>query len=177
MVVSEVISTNLMVLGCLKEKIVVNPWAPDDFFFSLTPQFKEPLLLAVGRFVDKKAPYYTILAYIKVVKKYLKAKLHFIGKGELDNVCKNLLKYCNLQESILFLGVLNSNEIAEYFQRALVFVQHSIIADNGDSEGTPLSILEASAAGIPIIFYKHKGIIDVLDDEVSGFLVEEYDVF
>ena len=55
-------------------------------------------------------------------------------------------------------------------------MQHSITANNGDMEGTPLAVLEASAAGIPVISTNHAGIPDVVIDEKTGFLVNEHDV-
>ena len=67
----------------------------------------------------------------------------------------------------------NSRIILKNF---LAFVQHSIIAANGDAEGTPVSILEAGAAGVPVISTKHAGIPDLVLDNITGFLVEEHDV-
>ena len=43
-------------------------------------------------------------------------------------------------------------------------------------EGTPVGILEASAAGIPVIATRHAGIPDVIIDRETGFLVNEHDV-
>ena len=43
-------------------------------------------------------------------------------------------------------------------QHARAFVQHSVTAADGDSEGTPVSILEAGAAGLPVVSTRHAGI-------------------
>ena len=51
-----------------------------------------------------------------------------------------------------------------------------MIAGNGDSEGTPVAILEAAAAGLPVISTLHAGIPDVIEDGKNGFIVEEHDV-
>src|SRR5690606_5350206 len=59
---------------------------------------------------------------------------------------------------------------------SIAMVQHSVTAENGDSEGTPLTILEASAAGIPVISTKHAGIPDIEINGETGFLTEEHDV-
>jgi glycosyltransferase involved in cell wall biosynthesis len=55
-------------------------------------------------------------------------------------------------------------------------VQHSVTALNGDQEGTPVAIMEASAAGLPVIATLHAGIPDVIIDGTTGFLVPEHDV-
>src|SRR5690606_35506477 len=56
------------------------------------------------------------------------------------------------------------------------FLQHSIVADNGDSEGSPVGIIEASAAGLPVISTRHAGIIESVLEDKTGFLVDELDV-
>ena len=55
-------------------------------------------------------------------------------------------------------------------------MQHSIRAEDGDMEGTPVSIMEASSAGLPVIATKHAGIPDVIIDNETGLLCEELDI-
>jgi glycosyltransferase involved in cell wall biosynthesis len=61
-------------------------------------------------------------------------------------------------------------------RRARCFVQHSKRAEDGDSEGTPVAVLEASSCGLPVVSTKHAGIVDAVVNGVGGFLVEEGDV-
>jgi glycosyltransferase involved in cell wall biosynthesis len=61
-------------------------------------------------------------------------------------------------------------------RRARAFVQHSITASDGDSEGTPTSILEAQVTGLPVIATRHTGILDCVSEGETGFLVDEQDV-
>lgn len=175
-VVSNKILKTLVKLGCDKTKIVVTPCAPHNRFFEITPNFDVPLFIGVGRFVDKKAPYYTILAFKKVLEYYPKAKLVLAGNGPLYNTCENLIKYFKIEDNIELPGVITPKKLASYFKIALAFVQHSIVGKNGDSEGTPVAILEASAAGLPVISTLHAGIPDVIIEGKTGFLVPEHDV-
>src|SRR4030095_662225 len=55
-------------------------------------------------------------------------------------------------------------------------VQHSVVAPSGDCEGTPVSILEAGATGLPVVSTRHAGIPDVVIEGDTGFLVDEGDV-
>jgi glycosyltransferase involved in cell wall biosynthesis len=130
----------------------------------------------VGRFVDKKAPYLTILAFKKVSEEFPTAKLIMIGNGPLLNTCKNLAEAMNLTDKIEFKGVLKPLEIQSLFEDSLAFVQHSIVADDGDAEGTPVAVLEAQAAALPVISTWHAGIPDVVIHEETGMLVKERDV-
>ena len=51
-----------------------------------------------------------------------------------------------------------------------------LVAESGDSEGTPVAIMEASAAALPVIATLHAGIPDVILDGVTGILVPERDI-
>jgi glycosyltransferase involved in cell wall biosynthesis len=174
--VSDSMKNKLVDYGCLEEKILVTPCAPNDLFFNLKPTFAKKQFISVGRFVNKKAPYLTILAFSKVVEKYPTYKLKMAGDGLLLNTCKNLVKYLGIQDNIQFLGVVTPEEYRRELLNSLAFVQHSITADNGDMEGTPVAVLEASVSGIPVISTKHAGIPDVIIHEQTGLLCEEKDV-
>jgi len=175
-VVSGMMQKMLEELGCPKEKLVYNPCGPRPEFEEVIPSFNKKQFLAMGRFVDKKAPYYTILAFKKVVEKYDDALLLMAGEGELLNSCKNLVKHFKLENNVNFLGVISSEELKNHLTNSLAFVQHSVRASNGDMEGTPVSIMEAGLAGLPVIASKHAGIPDVIIHNETGLLVKEHDV-
>jgi glycosyltransferase involved in cell wall biosynthesis len=50
------------------------------------------------------------------------------------------------------------------------------VAPSGDCEGTPVSILEAGATGLPVVSTRHAGIPDVVLEGETGFLVDEGDL-
>lgn len=175
--VSKKMIEDLKKIGCPEEKIIYAPYGPNPIFINCKPNFKKRQFLSVGRFTDKKAPYFTIAAFKKVVEIYPDSKLIMCGEGELLNVCKNLSVFWGLQDNIEFKGVVTPEEVMKLLENSLAFLQHSIVAENGDSEGTPVAVLEAQAASIPVISTYHAGIQDIVLDAVTGFLVEEKDVF
>lgn len=166
----------LIQLGCPEEKVIYNPYGPDISFFENKPMFSETKFIGLGRFVEKKAPYYTILAFKQVLEKFPEAKLMIGGKGELYEVCINLVRYHKLETHVLLPGILTREEFLQHLNTSFAFVQHSLTAINGDQEGTPVAVLEASAAGLPVIATFHAGIPDVILDGETGFLVQEHDV-
>lgn len=166
----------LIELGCPKEKVIYNTYGPNDLFLNTVPQFIDSTFIAVGRFVNKKAPYYTILAFKKVHDQFPYARLVIGGTGELLETCSNIIRTLKLQDAVLLPGIIDRTQFVEYLSKGLAFVQHSVTAFNGDQEGTPVAILEASAAGLPVISTKHAGIPDVIIEGETGFLVEEHDV-
>ncbi|WP_051228068.1 glycosyltransferase [Gillisia sp. JM1] len=175
-VVSKKMYQDLIKMGCPEIKLIYNVCGPNEKFLQVKPNFNKLQFISIGRFVNKKAPYYLILSFIKVLDKYPEAKLIMAGEGELLNTCKNLVDYYGLQSNIEFPGVISPDKYREYLSESLAMVQHSLTADNGDAEGTPVGILEASAAGIPVISTNHAGIPDVIINGVTGLLVEEHDV-
>lgn len=175
-VVSRPMERALEELGAPKEKLVYNPYGPDGDFFQVEPTYSEKALLSVGRFVDKKAPYFTILAFSKVVAEHPDARLYMGGDGALLNVCKNLVKYLGLEKNVQFLGVITPEQFRQKLSVVRAFVQHSMTAENGDMEGSPVAIMEAQAASVPVISTIHAGIPEVVAHGGSGLLVEEGDV-
>lgn len=174
--VSKLMTSLLISLGCPEEKIIYNPCSPSDAFLAINPNFKKPQFLALGRFVDKKAPYLTLLAFKKVVELYPETNLIMAGDGPLRHACIHLAKQYHLENHVVFPGAITPVQFQNDLKESLAFVQHSITADNGDMEGTPVAILEASAAGLPVISTFHAGIPDVIIHEKTGLLCEEHDV-
>ncbi|NCP06786.1 MAG: hypothetical protein COW44_01240 [Flavobacteriaceae bacterium CG17_big_fil_post_rev_8_21_14_2_50_33_15] len=174
--VSRVMENTLLELGCPLDKLVYNAYGPKKLFETISPQFSKKQFIAVGRFTNKKAPYYTILAIKEVVKIHPDARLLMAGDGILLNTCKNLVKHYKLTEHVKFLGVITPEVFCNILKESLAFVQHSITAEDGDMEGTPVSVLEASAAGLPVISTYHAGIPDVIIHNETGLLCKEHDV-
>jgi glycosyltransferase involved in cell wall biosynthesis len=175
-VVSKRMYKDVMNLGCPESKLVLNSYGPDDFFFKIRAGFNNQQFVSVGRFVEKKAPLQTINAFKKVVNGFPEAKLIMAGDGELLEESKDFAESLGLQNNITFPGALNREQVRQLFSSSIAFVQHSVVAENGDSEGTPVAILEAQAAGLPVISTFHAGIPDVVINEETGLLVEENDV-
>ncbi len=62
-----------------------------------------------------------------------------------------LFGYVNIFDNLWSCLVLFRKRIMEFFTLVYCFVQHSVVAPNCDSEGTPVAILEAQAAGLPVM--------------------------
>ena len=175
--VSSVMEKALVNMGADPSKIDVNRYGvnPDKFKDS-NPSQTSPHFFAVGRFVEKKAPYLTILAFSRVVSVVPDAMLHIVGDGPLMGPCKRLIQALKLESSIILHGIKGPEEVAIFMRQSRAFLQHSLVAESGDSEGTPVAIIEAQMSGLPVIATRHAGIPDVVVDGETGFIVEEADV-
>jgi len=175
--VSHDMKQQLLNLGAPQEKVFYNACGVDISLFSgAQPARAEPIAVAVGRFVEKKAPHLTLLAFKEVVEACPDAGLLMIGDGPLWEVCKQLAQALGIDGAVRFLGSRDHVEIAGIMRKALMFVQHSMGAADGDSEGTPVAVLEAGASGLPVVSTRHGGIPDVVIDGQTGLLVDEGDV-
>ncbi len=176
-VVSRAMEAQLLRLGAPREKVVYNCYGVDVERFSTgVPAEAPPHFLAVGRFVNKKAPHLTLEAFRRVLAVRPEARLTMAGTGLLWESCARLVKALGIERQVHLPGVLKPEAIAALFRSSRGFVQHSVVADNGDSEGTPLAVLEAMASGVPVVATAHAGIADVVTHGEQGLLCAEHDV-
>jgi colanic acid/amylovoran biosynthesis glycosyltransferase len=176
-VVSRTMEEALLALGAPRSKTHYVPNGVDpEQFVGAAPGESPPTFLSVGRFVEKKAPQLTIAAFASVSRAHPDARLRMIGSGRLLGACRDLAQGLGLGDVVDFLETQSHDVVAEEMRRARAFVQHSVVAADGDSEGMPVSILEASAAGLPVVSTRHAGIPEIVVDGETGFLVEERDV-
>ena len=152
-----------------------------ELFLPRTMLPEIPTFLAVGRFVDKKAPYLTLLAFQRVRTRLPQARLILVGDGPLRETTRNLaLALGLLPDAVEFPGALAHDKIAALMREATAFVQHSLTPElgpsAGDSEGTPVAVLEAMMTGLPVVATRHAGIGEVVEHERTGLLVEERNV-
>lgn len=66
-------------------------------------------------------------------------------------------------------------DVAEAMREARAVILHSVTTSDNDMEGTPVTILEAGAAGLPAVSAPHAEISDVVIHDETGFLVAEGD--
>lgn len=179
--VSERMRSALVGLGIPADKITLVRYGVDpERFEPRASAPSEPLFFGVGRFVDKKAPYLTLLAFDRVRRRHPEARLVLAGDGPLFETMHNLVATLGLAEAVEFPGILSPDEVARWMRRATAFVQHSVtpqVGPNaGDSEGTPVAMLEAMMTGLPVIATRHAGLGEVIEHGVTGLLVDERDV-
>ena len=175
--VSKHMVEQLVKLGALAEKVVYVPYGVEINKFAQAAVLKSPPhVLSVGRFVEKKAPYLTILAFKKVLERLPEARLVMVGAGLLHDVCSKLIKALHVEHAVELKGIVDHAGVAALMQESRVFVQHSLVPASGDTEGTPVAILEAGAAGLPVVSTRHAGISDAVIHGKTGFLVNEGDI-
>jgi colanic acid/amylovoran biosynthesis glycosyltransferase len=164
-------------LGAPPRKVCYCPVGADtDLFDGADPVASAPTFLAVGRLIEKKAPHLTISAFAKAARQVPEARLTMIGRGPLRARCEHVIAKEHLGGRVTMAGAKTHAEVADTMRGVRAVVQHSVTAPNGDSEGTALSVIEAGAAGLPVVATRHGGIVESVIDGETGFLVDPGDV-
>jgi glycosyltransferase involved in cell wall biosynthesis len=128
----------------------------------------EPVIGIIARLSDVKGHDILIRAFKNVVQKYPGAKLVIIGQGKEEKGLKKLVEEQTLAANVVFYPVLGkTSQLLPAFD---VFVMPSL------QEGLGLSVMEAQAAGLPVVASRVGGIPDLIEDGKTGLLVEPRDV-
>jgi glycosyltransferase involved in cell wall biosynthesis len=171
--VSQFLLDNLARHGIRHDNAHVVPSGVDIRRF--TPANKRPgSFLAVGRMVTKKAPQVTLRAFASAAATR-DAHLTFIGDGPLLAECQALAQTLGMGDKVTFTGALPHDQVRQHLQSTEVFLQHSITAPDGNTEGLPTAIQEALACGCITLSTRHAGIPEAVEDGVNGLLVDEWD--
>lgn len=144
-------------------------FSPEHRIENYFGQKDRKVVLFVGRLAEKKGVKYLIRAMGMI-----DARLVIVGNGPLEDELKALAE----KESgdIVFLGNKTHDELKVIMPSADVYAAPSITAKGGDTEGIPVSIMEAMASGVPVVASDSGGISDLVKDGENGILTKEKDV-
>ena len=175
--VSEVSRQRLVNLGLAADHIHVIPCSVDvPQVFPQRDNAGVLRCLAVGRMTAKKAPILTLDAFRRASTNCPTLRLDYIGTGELLPAARQFVQAFNLGDKVTLHGGQSNETVKQMLLAANIFLQHSITdPDTGDEEGLPVGILEAMAAGLPVVSTRHAGIPEAVQDGITGFLVDEGD--
>jgi glycosyltransferase involved in cell wall biosynthesis len=119
-------------------------------------------VLAVGRLVAKKG-YPVILAALKTLRdEGRRVHCTIVGAGVDRDELARLTQELDLTATVEFVGSRTHQQVAAHYHEADVFVQASVVLDNGDRDGIPNSLLEAMASGLAVVASDVAGIPEVV---------------
>lgn len=171
--VSDFIRRKIIARGYPEEKVVTQYIGVDTDRFAPDPESpKEPVVLFVGRLVEKKGCEYLIRAMAPLLAQRREVKLVIIGDGPQRAALQELQRELGVP-GIEFRGAVDSGVIQRELSRAWLLAAPSVTAESGDSEGLPIAICEAQAMGVPVVAFHHAGIPEVVEEGVTGYLAPE----
>jgi len=129
-------------------------------------------LIFVGCLRKDKGAHILIRSFSEVLQRYESTRLWIVGDGPDMKSLKQMSADLGIKDKIRFFGQVDLDDIPNLLSQATIFIFPSI-ATSDSIEGTPTSILEAMASGLPIIASNIGGIPDVIANDVNGQLVEQ----
>lgn len=152
----------------------------EDFPFrkpSERPRSPRPLVLGVGRLIEKKGFHVLIEALALLKQRGVPFRCALAGEGPEQAALQQLIDGRGLHGAVRLLGSVPLTRLREkYYSRARVLAQPCVIASDGDRDGIPTVLLEAMAMGVPVISTRVSGIPEAIEDNVDGFLTEAGEV-
>ncbi len=137
-----------------------------------TAASEPPLLLAVGRLVEKKGFDVVIEACGLMQRRGVVAQCLIAGDGERRRHLEGLIRLHGLRGRITLAGSIPQDRLIEdLYARAAWLVVPSVVCADGDQDGIPTVILEAMAVGLPVITTPVSGIGEAVLHERTGLLV------
>ncbi|NOU10835.1 MAG: glycosyltransferase family 4 protein [Nitrospira sp.] len=130
----------------------------------LQPPRESSTLLFLGRLEKRKGIYELLEAITKLSSSFPEIRLLAGGDGRIEHVAAHAGKL-GIQDRIALLGWVEGSQREDLFARATLFVLPSY------NEGLPMGVLEAMAAGLPVVSTTVGGIPDAVEDGVEGLLI------
>ena len=151
----------------------------DTDYFAPAPQATAaalPMILAVGRFVEKKGFDQLIEACAQLRRAGLRFGCTIVGeRGSAFESIRELINARGLDDTVRLRGAVAQDELREIYRAAHVFALPCQVMEDGDRDGFPNVLAEAMAMGVPVVSTRISGIPEMIDDGVHGLLVEPRD--
>ena len=132
------------------------------------------VILSVGRAVEKKG-YDVLLRALALLPADLHWRMDHIGGGEALAKLKALASELGLSGRIAWRGALAQEDVLDHYRRADLFALACRIAANGDRDGLPNVLVEASSQRLVCVSTEVSGVPELLRDGENGLVVAPED--
>ena len=138
-----------------------------------------PLILSVGRFVEKKGFAYLIEACRLLRDQGHAFECHIIGDpgdsvtGDVTPTIRSLIEAWDLQHIVHLKSSVTQERLRDLYQHCAIFALPCQILDNGDRDGIPNVLAEAMATGLPVVSTDISGIPELVVHRHNGLLIPQ----
>jgi len=134
-----------------------------------------PLILSIGRFVEKKGYQYLITACKTLVERNIPFRCAIYGSGPLKHDLRQQIESLGLEEYVQLHGERTQEDLPAIYRTATMFVLPCCVASDGDRDGMPNVLLEAMATGLPVVSTDVGGVPELVEHDLNGLLAPEKD--
>jgi len=145
------------------------------YLFRREPAGGEPLILGVGRFVEKKGFPFLLRAVARLREEGRRVACWLIGDGPQRKYLASGIEKLRLGDAVTLKNWLPQDELISAYERATMLVAPSMVAQDGDRDGLPNVVVEAAAKGLPIVATDVGGIRDLVRDGETGLVARPRD--
>jgi len=162
--------------GALADQVerIYNGLDLDEFPYE-SPLSRPPVILAIGRLVEKKGFSDLIEACGILAERGRHFQCRIIGAGALSGDLQTQIDQVRLGGRIELVGPRPQREVILEIRKAAMLAAPCVVAEDGDRDGLPNVIQEALALGTPVISTDVAGIAEVIRDGETGLRVPQND--
>jgi len=155
-------------------KLIYNGLDLNEFEFEPEGD-RPPLILAVGRLVEKKGFSYLLEACAILRSRGVRFNCEIVGGGELESALQLQFRELELEDCVKLCGPMSQSDVKRKIRQARLLAAPCVHAENDDRDGLPTILLEAMALGTACISTPVTGIPEILRHEETGLMVAERD--
>jgi len=139
---------------------------PLSFFNEKSSNLEQKIVINIGRLTSDKRQDLLLHIWQKVTMKFPDWKLKLVGKGELEETLRQIIKYNNIEKSVEIIEPIKNVEA--------LFLNTSIFAFTSKYEGFGMVLAEAMVYGVPCISFDiPSGPRDIIENNIDGFLIKD----
>ena len=146
-----------------------------EAFTPSRPDDRPPLVVGVGRLVEKKGFHHLVDAVALLRDRGRPIRLELVGGGAEEQALRARVASLDLEDRVTFHGPLTQAETRERMRSAAVLAAPCVVGVDGNRDGLPTVILESLALGTPVVATPVTGIPEAVVDGRTGLLVSEGD--
>ena len=148
----------------------------ERFPYEPGPPLDPPLILAVGRLVEKKGLDHLVSACRLLADRGKPFQCRIVaGSRDLWDEISAQIQRLGLAEKVVLVPPLDQDELRRWYRSASVFTLPCVVAEDGDRDGIPNVLVEAAATGVPIVSTPVSGIPELVRDGETGLVVAPRD--
>ncbi|MBV8518226.1 MAG: glycosyltransferase [Acidobacteria bacterium] len=136
------------------------------------PPKTRPRILSVAALLPSRGFEFLVDACARLVRGGTDLECTIVGEGPLRRSTEAWIADHQLADNVKLTGLLPQHEVAKLMAESDLFVFPNIIAVDGQMDGIPVSLMEAMAAGKPVVASAISGIPELVRHEASGILVD-----
>jgi glycosyltransferase involved in cell wall biosynthesis len=154
-----------------KIKVIYHGVSLQDFRPRRSGENGVPVILSVAQFREKKGLPFLVEACAILKREGHAFECCVVGDGAQRGHLEALIDRHGLRDTVRLKGIVFQEKLRDCYRRADILALPSVVADDGDRDGIPVTLIEAMATGCPVVSTLVSGIPELVENGRTGLLV------